>query len=148
MLPTGARSIAVTNVPVGVYFVRVRTIRPSGPTDASAEIAVRVGTGVAAATPCAPPPAVPAPMNLVAQVSGQNVTLQWAAGAQADGGATQYILEAGFAPGLANAAVLPVGAQTVIGVSAVPRGVYYVRVRAANGTLMSAASNEVMVVVR
>jgi hypothetical protein len=58
------------------------------------------------------------------------------------------VLEAGLSPGASNAAVMPVGMQTVLGVSAVPRGVYYVRVRAASGSTLSAPSNEVVVVVR
>jgi hypothetical protein len=137
VLPTGSRSIAVDNVPNGVYYVRVRTVTAGGPTEASLEIAVAVGVG----------PAPPAPLNLTATVSGSSVTLRWSPGVQRDAAATHFVLEAGMVPGASNAAVMPVGVQTVIGVSAVPSGVYYVRVRAANGGALSAPSNEVTIVV-
>ena len=140
VLPTPTRSIAVNNVPIGIYYVRVRTITPGGPGDASNEIAIGVGMAVG--------PAPGAPGNLIATVSGSSVTLRWSPAAQGDALPTHYVLEAGMSPGTSNAAVMPVGAQTVIGVNAVPSGVYYVRVRSANGAALSAPSNEVVVSVR
>ena len=140
ILPTGTRSIAVNNVPIGIYYVRVRTITPSGPGDASLEMPVGVGIAVG--------PAPGAPVNLTAAVSGASVTLRWTPATHGDAAPTHYVLEAGMSPGTSNAAIMPVGAQTVIGVNAVPPGVYYVRVRAANGASLSAPSNEVRVEVR
>ena len=141
VLPTTARSIAVTNVPKGIYYVRVRTVTAAGPTFASLEIAVGVGVAVGG-------PAPAAPTNFSAAVAGANVTLRWSPGVLRDALPTHYVLEAGLSPGASNAAVMQVGVQTVINVSAVPPGVYYVRVRAANGATLSAPSNEVIVVVR
>jgi hypothetical protein len=137
VLPTATRSIAVNNVPMGVYYVRVRTITAAGPGDASNEIPIGVGVAVG--------PAPASPGNLQATVSGSSVTLRWTPSAPGDVLLTHYVLEAGMAPGASNAAVMPVGAQTVIGVNAVPSGVYFVRVRAANGAALSAPSNEVIV---
>jgi hypothetical protein len=58
------------------------------------------------------------------------------------------VLEAGTAPGLANLiAGLALGPTPVLVAPNVPPGTYRVRVRAANGALVSAPSNEVTVVV-
>jgi phosphatidylserine/phosphatidylglycerophosphate/cardiolipin synthase-like enzyme len=141
VLPTPARSLVVDNVPIGVYYVRIRSISPGGPNDASLEMPIGVGVPV-------PGPAPAAPGNLSASVSGSNVTLRWAPSAPADAMPTHYVLEAGMAPGASNAAVMPVGPQTTLSVGAVPSGRYYVRVRSANGTSLSAPSNEIVVTVR
>ena len=69
--------------------------------------------------------APPAPANLRATVSGNQVTLAWDAVA----GATSYVLEAGSGPGLNDPATLPL-ATTGLSVTGVPSGTYYVRVRA------------------
>jgi uncharacterized membrane protein YgcG len=141
VLPTATRTLVVTNVPIGIYYVRVRTLTSSGPGEASLEIAIGVGMSVGG-------PAPMAPANLAATVSGSSVTLRWSPGVQGDALPTHFVLEAGMAPGLSNAAIMPVGMQTVIGVNAVPPGTYHVRVRAANGATLSRPSNEIMVVVR
>lgn len=83
-----------------------------------------------------------APANLAANVSGLNVTLTWGASANAP---TQYILQAGFAPGQ-TAIIVPLpGSQTSFSASA-GAGTYYVRVVAVNADGTSAPSNEVTVV--
>ncbi len=61
-------------------------------------------------------------------MTGRLVTLTWGAAA----GATSYVVEAGSASGLANLAVLPVGANPALTVTA-PPGTYFVRVRGLNG---------------
>lgn len=87
--------------------------------------------------------AVPtAPSNLVAAVSGLAVTLTWTASANAP---TQYILQAGFAPGQTAITVPLSAAQTTFSASA-GAGTYYVRVIAVNADGTSAPSNEVTVV--
>jgi CO/xanthine dehydrogenase Mo-binding subunit len=60
--------------------------------------------------------------------------------------AYSYILEAGSAPGLANLATVPVP-TTTYAASGVPRGTYYLRVRAVNAIGTGAASAEVQLVV-
>jgi hypothetical protein len=56
-----------------------------------------------------------APANLAANVSGLNVTLTWGASANAP---TQYILQAGFAPGQTAITVPLPGSQTFFNASA------------------------------
>jgi hypothetical protein len=87
-----------------------------------------------------------APQGLAAQVSGATVTLTWTA--PPSGLATGYILEAGSAPGLSNAARAPIGPGTSLVVHAVPANRYYVRVIAINGAARSGPSNEIVVTVR
>jgi hypothetical protein len=87
--------------------------------------------------------AVPtAPTNLAASVSGLSVNLVWEASANSP---TQYIIQAGSAPGLSNLAQIPVSAsRTSFGGSA-GSGTYYVRVVAVNADGVSTPSNEVVV---
>lgn len=87
--------------------------------------------------------AVPtAPSNLAASVNGLFVTLAWGASANQP---TQYILQAGFAPGQTAIQVPLSGSTTTFSASAAA-GTYYVRVVAVNAEGISAASNEVVVV--
>jgi hypothetical protein len=88
---------------------------------------------------CVAPP--PAPAGLSRTVSGDLVSLAWAAAP----GATDYLVYAGTLPGLANLAVLPVDGVT-LQVHA-PPGVYYVHTRARNGCGTSGPSNDVVVAV-
>ena len=83
-----------------------------------------------------------APSNLAANVSGLNVTLTWGASANSP---TQYILQAGFAPGQTAISVALPGSQTSFSASA-SAGTYYVRIVAVNADGTSAPSNEVTVV--
>ena len=83
-----------------------------------------------------------APTNLTAAVSGLFVTLTWGASAN---NPTQYILQAGFAPGETAITVPLSGDQTSFSASA-GAGTYYARVVAVNADGTSAASNEVTVV--
>jgi hypothetical protein len=83
-----------------------------------------------------------APSNLTANVSGLSVTLTWAASANSP---TQYILQAGFAPGQ-TAITVPLSAATTTFSASAGAGTYFVRVVAVNGDGTSAPSNEVTVV--
>jgi hypothetical protein len=85
-----------------------------------------------------------APQSLSSTVSGQFVQLNWAA--PAGGGQTEYQLEAGSAPGLANIASFILGNSPSFSVTA-PVGNYYVRARARNGCGTGAPSNEILVAV-
>lgn len=87
--------------------------------------------------------AVPtAPTNLTAAVNGLFVTLSWGASANTP---TQYILQAGFAPGQ-TAITVPLSSNTTTFSASAGAGTYYVRVVAMNADGTSAPSNEVTVV--
>lgn len=91
------------------------------------------------------PPA--APTNLSSVVTGAIVTLSW--NAPTTGGTVlRYRLEAGTSPGASNAGLFDLGGQvTSVVFAGVPNGTFYVRLRAINNTGVSAASNEVTVIV-
>lgn len=131
-----ATSLVVTNVPAGVYYVRVRAVTAAGVTPASQEIRVSVGLP---ARDCLGP--TPAPTMLPAHVSGRAVTLSW----QAPAGCAPayYVVVVGSRPGAGDLAQAAIGAT---GVSTVgPPGTYYVRVVAINAFGASSPSNEVVV---
>lgn len=121
------------DVPPGTYYVRVRGIGAGGASAPSNEVVV-AGRG-------APGPA----QQLSATVVGGVVYLSWSPPLDDPGIVAGYIVEAGSAPGLSNLASITVGAGARAFSAPVPPGVYYVRVRAANGRGVSAASNEVVV---
>jgi len=83
-----------------------------------------------------------APSGLTATVNGLAVTLNWTASANLP---TQYILQAGFAPGQ-TAITVPLSAASTIFSASASAGTYYVRVIASNADGTSAPSNEVTVV--
>ena len=88
--------------------------------------------------------AVPsAPANLQAVVSGATVSFTWTGSP----GAAGYQLEAGSAAGLSNLASITLAPTSTYSVPNVPAGVYFVRVRAVDGSGVSGPSNEVTVVV-
>ncbi len=127
--PVQSPGLVTSGVPNGQYFVRVRTATAAGVSAPSNEIVVQVG--------CVAAPM--APTGLAAQVAGNNVAVGW----QPPPGATGYVLEAGSAPGIANLAVVPLGAPGLG--AAVPDGTYFVRVRAVNACGMSAPSADIVV---
>ena len=130
-LSVGNTTSYVADVPAGTHFVRVRGVGAGGASDPSNEIVLQ--------GPDAPGPA----SGLVAVVSGETATLTWTAPA-GRAQATSYVLEAGSAPGLSNLAVVNVGSATTVS-AAIPPGLYFVRVRAANAVGSAAPSNEVIV---
>lgn len=134
-------SLTATAMPPGTYFMRVRSVTSSGTSAPSNEIIVNVsGAGACSGAPGAP-------TALVSTVSGNAVSLTW----QGPGGdcvPTSYVLEAGSASGLANLVSFSTGSTaTTYATAGVGAGTYYVRIRSANGTLTSAASNEVVVTI-
>ena len=120
------------SAPNGTYFVRVHGRNGWGLGAPSNEVVVTVG--------CTQPPGPTGALS--GSVAGLSVNLTWAQAA----GAAAYRLEAGSAPGLANLAVLDVGAVTTLQTTA-PPGTYYVRVRGVNACGAGPASNEVPLVV-
>src|SRR5262245_60451532 len=86
------------------------------------------------------------PTNLTAIVSGSTVTLTWSA--PIGDGISGYRLEAGTAPGSSNNGSSVIGAAaTSLTATAVPAGIYYVRVRAIGLEGESTPSNEIVVTV-
>lgn len=120
----------------GTYYVRVRGRNASGTSGASNEVTVTVGASCAA---------LAAPGPLTSTVVGSTVTLVRGG----VGGASSYILEAGSSPGSTNIASSDTGtAATSYTATAVPRGTYFVRIRAKNACATSAASNEMTAAVQ
>ena len=138
-----AKTLTVTQVPIGTYFVRVRArafdphagrrLQRSDP---------HVGGGP---TPCATVPG--APTGLVGSVAGTTVTFSWSAPTGACAAAS-YVIEAGSATGLSNLANFNTGSTlTTFSTSGVATGTYFVRLRAANSVGVNGPSNEVVVTV-
>ena len=122
--------------PPGTYYVRLRAENAAGSGPPANELTVSLPTAASVAS---------APALLRSNVEPSRlVTLAWTP--PFDGAATSYFVEAGSASGLANLVVLPIGPAPELQVVA-PPGTYFVRVRAANSAGVSAASNEVVVVV-
>ncbi len=83
-----------------------------------------------------------APTNLTANVNGLSVSFFWNPSAN---NPTQYVLQAGFAPGQ-TAITVPLSAATTAFSASAGAGTYYVRVVAVNAYGTSPPSNEVTVV--
>ncbi len=126
----------VVNAPPGTYYARVRAASACGVSPPSNEIAIVV-TGVVVAPN--------APTGLTANVAGRNVAITWTPPATG-GTPAGYRLEAGYGPGLANAAVM-LTTTPGVAVANVPPGTYYVRVRGYNAAGVGAATGEIVVTV-
>jgi hypothetical protein len=132
-----ATVFTTTGVGAGQYYVRVRAENALGRSDPSDEVVLSVA-GEAAPD---------APTNLTAAAVGATVTLTWSRPAS---GATptQYVVEAGSAPGLSDLANVATGtAVTTFQATGVAAGRYYLRVRSANAAGRSAPSPEVLLTV-
>ncbi|MGE3887093.1 MAG: carboxypeptidase regulatory-like domain-containing protein [Vicinamibacterales bacterium] len=125
----------VAGVAPGRYYVRVRARNSFGVGPPSEELEVNV----AAYGPSAP---LALPGRPFAWMSARRLTLTWAGPATGDE-PTGYLVEAGTAAGLAN-----IGSALVAGrfltFDPVPDGVYFLRVRAARGSDLSAPSADIM----
>jgi hypothetical protein len=87
------------------------------------------------------------PVGLTATSAGSAVTLTWQA-PTSGGPPLSYVIEAGAVPGAADLANFSTGnALTAFGTGGVPSGTYFVRARTTTAQGMSAASNEVRLVV-
>ena len=130
-------SFVANGVGDGVYYVRVRAVVGASASTPSNEVIVSVG----GATPCTGPPSPPTALTSIA--AGSFVSLNWAA----SGSISSVALEAGYAPGLSNAAAIVLDGSARTYSTNAPPGTYYVRVRVMNACGSSAASNEVAVIV-
>jgi hypothetical protein len=129
----------VTNVPNGVYYVRVSALNADGRSAPSNEVVVAVpDNGGCYAAPNAP-------QGLTGSTSNSQVTLSWTA---PSGGCdvVSYSVQAGSSPGASDIAVINAGTMTSFSAIA-PAGTYYVRVVAVNGFGGSQSSNEVVITV-
>jgi hypothetical protein len=129
-------AFVAVSVPPGTYFIRVKARNPAGLGPSSNEVVIAVGSACQAL----PPP----PANVNATVAARIVTLTWAAPA---GPVSDYVVEAGSAPGLSNVANVLTGNVATSLTANAPPGTYFIRVRARNGCGTSQASNEVMLAV-
>ena len=112
---------ATLTLPTGSYYVRLRSRNALGNSASTHAVSFRIGTQLAS------------PTGLTADWSGTQTTLTWVA-SSADSpemAPTDYVLEAGTAPGLADVAADQSRRETSFSTD-VPYGVYYVRVRAIN----------------
>lgn len=131
----GAAASVSAVAPAGRYFLRVRAGTACALSAPSNEVIVDVPG------PCTAPGT---PANLQFSLNGRTVTLAWSAAA---GGAAMYVLEAGSAPGLVDLLATGVGSGLGL-VGSAPPGTYFVRLRALSPCgAVSAASNEIVVVV-
>ncbi len=121
------------SVPGGTFFVRVAASNACGTSGPSGEVFLTIG---------AADPLPAAPTNVTSTMSGSTLTLSWTAPA---GLVTGYVLEAGTAPGLANIGAATIGAAASFVIPGVPRGTYFVRVRAVTSAGSGAASSDVVV---
>jgi hypothetical protein len=110
-----------STLPNGTYYARLRARNAYGTSTSSNPISFRIGSQLQS------------PTDLTATWSGTVTTLSWVASAadSADLAPSDYVIEAGTAPGLADVAELRIGQKTSFSAD-VPHGVYYVRVRAVN----------------
>ena len=127
---SAAPAFGASNVPPGMYFVRVRAVNAAATSGPSNEVQFTVAGCL---------PAVPS--GFQAAVSGARVDFSW----QSVPG-TSYLLQAGRAPGLADIGTLPLGSGSTASVTA-PPGTYYVRLLAQNACGTSAPSSDVVVTV-
>jgi hypothetical protein len=125
--------------PDGVYYVAVRKLTAAGVGPLSNESVVVVGR----------PPVPTEPRNLTARAAGSTFTLHWDTPANLSvAPPTDYVIEAGRAPALADLARFATGSSNLtFATPPVPNGRYYVRVRARNASGTSAPSNETVVTI-
>jgi hypothetical protein len=128
VFPVGLLTAVQGTLPPGTYFFSVIAQNGSAQSSPSNEAQVTVGGCTAPA----------APANFTATSALDVVTFAWTPPA---GAVTRYVLEVGSSSGAKDLATVPL---TVPGlqVPGVPRGTYFVRVRAENACGVSAATAE------
>lgn len=133
---TAGTSVGITVTTGGTYYARVHAVNAYGASAASPEASITIA---------APNPRPGAPTGLTASFSGRAITIAWTAPAMGDP-VTNYLLEVGSAPGLANLLVVPVGAGTTFGSGGVPDGTFWLRVRGSNASGVGPPSQDLGVV--
>lgn len=129
----GGTEFVAARVPNGTYHVRVRALAGGAAGVATPDIVVSVGV-----------PAPGSPRQVTAWVTPErSAGVAWQP--PASGTATRYLVQIGVAPGRPQWQVETTA--TLVGAPHAPRGTYYVRVVAVNGTVAGAPSDEVTLVV-
>lgn len=134
VLPLPVDGLTIPGVPAGRYWLRVRARNAAGTSAPSEWTSFEVGSG-------APQPV----QALEAFVTGPRLVMTWNSDEDLVP-PTDYIVEAGSAPGLSDIARIPV-AQRHFTYEPVPPGVYFLRVRARNAAGLSRVFDEQMLVV-
>jgi PKD repeat protein len=121
------RSLTVPDVPAGLFYLRVLAVNPAGlgpPSNVQ-----RIG---------GPPDP---PTNFLATLNGGTVTMNWSP--PAGSAVTGYMVEASLDPRFSQIiySQATAGNVTSLVVPGVPSSTFYLRVRARNGSLVSAPSN-------
>lgn len=120
-LGPGTTTFTAGGLPGGTYFIRMRAAGPALAGPPSNEVTVTVpGT-------CTPP-ATPVLFQVVK--SAGTVTISWQLPPLGTSAPSQFVLEAGSAPGASDLAVLPLSGTSVTATP--PPGNYHVRVLATN----------------
>ncbi len=140
-LPQQNTSATTLLVPVSggaTYYARVRAVNSFGTSAASPEAVVTI-------TILEPTPGRAVQFGAV--FSGRRVTVSWAAPTTGDP-VTNYVLEGGSAPGLADYGRLDLGTALSFSLDGVPDGTFWLRLRAANNAGPGPATNELALVMR
>ena len=128
VLPLGTAPSATISLPIGSFYLRVRTRMGSIASGASNEVLVHVSVAMAPS----------APANLLGLVVGSTLNLAWTT-TFAGGAPTNVILDVSEA--LSGSA--PLGLTDTFAFAGVPPGTYTLTVRATNAAGSSVASNPV-----
>jgi PKD repeat protein len=140
---TITRTLTVTGVPDGFYYVRVR----SAPPDFS-DLSIPSNEIVVGVSGCRAQPTIASPTNFGASVVGNQVTLSWKPPRYGETPApTSYILEVGSAPGFRDLVVFDTRTAATSLQATAPNGVYYLRIYARTPCATSDASNEITIAV-
>ena len=129
-------SFSANGVPNGTYFARVSAQNATGTSAASNEVSFSVPQA------CGAPPA---PTSLQSSVSGRSLTLSWSA--PVGNAPMSYVIEAGSAASLADLATVNTGSTATTFTANAPPGTFFLRVRAVNACGVSAATDDVAVLV-
>lgn len=130
-------ALVAPGIPYGTYFTRVAATNVCGAGPVSNEVTLVV-------QPCAAPPQAPTGLNF--SLTGSFVAMAWTAPASGPA-PTSYTLVVGSQTGGTDILVLPLSTPATSTGAPAPPGTYYVRILSQNPCGVSAASNEIVVVV-
>lgn len=136
VFPIGLATAAEARLAAGTYFVRVaaQSGELTGPPSAETSFSIAEAS------------ATSVPTDLSATISGAHVVLTWRSPLGAD--VLDHVVAVGGAPGSTNLLYQPTGSAATSFEAHAPPGTYYVRVHAMTNGGVTAASNEIIVVVK